>query len=55
MKGSPEAAFAHATALRDSVDGDDDHAARATKAEAERWELLARNARLEVNLTKPRR
>jgi hypothetical protein len=45
------AALAHAKHLRGCAKGDDDCGARAT--EAERWERLAMDARLEVNSIRP--
>ena len=43
-----QAALAHATFLRQSADTGDDYGARATDAEAERWERLARAAQNEL-------
>ena len=43
-----QAALAHATFLRQSADTGDDYGARATEAEAERWEGLARAAQNEL-------
>jgi hypothetical protein len=39
-----QAALAHARFLRESANTGDDYGARATEAEAERWEGLARAA-----------
>ena len=43
-----EAAFERARQLREGADAADDHGARATIEEAERWEGLARAARDEL-------
>jgi hypothetical protein len=43
-----EAALAHAEFLRQSAMTGDDYGARATEAEAERWERLARAAQNEL-------
>jgi hypothetical protein len=43
-----EAALAHAKFLRQNADTDNDYGARATKAEAERWERLAHAAQNEL-------
>ena len=48
-----KAALAHAEFLRHSALTGDDYRARATEAEAERWERLAQAARLEVNSPRP--
>ena len=43
-----QAALAHARFLRESANTGDDNGARATEAEAERWEGLARAAQNEL-------
>jgi hypothetical protein len=43
-----EAALEHARLLREGADAADDHGARATIEEAERWEVLASAARDEL-------
>ena len=43
-----EAALAHAKFLRQNADTDNDYGARATEAEADRWEGLARAAQNEL-------
>jgi len=43
-----EAALAHAKFLRQNADTDNDYGARATEAEAERWERLAHAAQNEL-------
>ncbi len=43
-----QAALAHAKFLRQSADTGDDYGARATDAEAERWERLGRAAQKEL-------
>ena len=43
-----QAALAHAKFLRQSADTGDDYGARATEAEADRWEGLARAAQNEL-------
>ena len=43
-----EAALAHAKFLRQNADTDNDYGARATEAEADRWEGLARTAQNEL-------
>jgi len=43
-----QAALAHARFLRESANTGDDYGARATEAEAERWEGLARAAQNEL-------
>jgi hypothetical protein len=45
-----QAALAHATFLRQSADTGDDYGGRATEAEAERWERLARGRRMNCAL-----
>jgi hypothetical protein len=44
-----EAALEHARQLREGADAADDHGARATIEEAERWEGLARTAQAELS------
>jgi hypothetical protein len=43
-----QAALAHSKFLRQSADTGDDYGARATEAEAEHWERLARAAQSEA-------
>jgi hypothetical protein len=50
-----EAALAHAEFLRQSATTGDDYGARATEAEAERWEWLAMRRRMNCALSWERR
>ena len=50
MEQSIEAAFAHARLLRQRAKAADGYGARATEAEAERWERLASTAQDELRV-----